>query len=390
MDAAALGGGSIATLTALRTRFGHRARWRGVGGFFAWWRRSLVSWLPPRWRIALGIDRGRILLQPDADAMQLRLQDGEGLRDLGHVPGLAEAGLDPLSSLLAPRLVDLPRWLLLPGAHALRRRLLLPAAAAERLRDVVSFEIDRQTPFAADAVAFDARLLGRREGDGQLDVELIAAPRAVLDAQFGLLGPMADGLAGVDVAGGDGAPLGVNLLPPAQRRRQLDPLRRWNWLFAGLGLLALGLALWTILQNREAAAAELERRANAEAKAAKTVSEQRQRLNDLVAGRAFLDQQRANRPTAVELLDELSRRLPDGTYLEKLAVEDDRLMLIGLSGEASSLVARLEGSRLWNSPALTGAVQPDPRTRLDRFTLTATLANGPATPTREAARGNAR
>ncbi|HVI25853.1 MAG TPA: PilN domain-containing protein [Xanthomonadaceae bacterium] len=377
-------------MTALRDRFGRRARWRGVGGFFAWWWRSLVAWLPPRWRVALGIDRGRVLLQADADAVQLRLQDGEGLRDLGHVPGLAEAGDDPLATLLAPRLADLPRWLLLPGARALRRRLQLPAAAAERLRDVVSFEIDRQTPFAADAVAFDARLLGRREGDGQLDVELVAVPRATLDAQLALLGPMADGLAGVDVAGGDGAPLGVNLLPPAQRSRQLDPLRRWNWLFAGLGLLALGLALWTVLQNREAAAAELERRANAEAESARAVSVQRQRLTGLVEGRVFLDRQRAQRPTAVEVLDELSRRLPDGTYLEKLAVEDNRLMLIGLSGEASSLVARLEGSRLWNSPALTGTVQPDPRTRLDRFTLTATLANGPATPARNTADGKPR
>ncbi|NUS37665.1 MAG: general secretion pathway protein GspL, partial [Lysobacter sp.] len=215
----------------LRDRFGRRAvRWHGAGGFFAWWWRSLVAWLPPRWRVALGIDRGRLLLQPDADAVQLRLRDGEGVRDLGHVPGLAEAGPDPLASLLSPRLADLPRWLLLPGARALRRRLVLPAAAAERLRDVVSFEIDRQTPFAADAVAFDARLLGRREGDGQLDVELVAVPRPVLDAQLGLLGPLADTLAGVDVAGADGAPLGVNLLPPAPRRRQVDPWRRWNWL----------------------------------------------------------------------------------------------------------------------------------------------------------------
>ena len=52
----------------------------------------------------------------------------------------------------------------------------------------------------------------------------------------------------------------------------------------------------------------------------------------------------------------------------------DRLTLIGLSSEASSLVGRLEGSKLWRAPALTGALQPDPRSRRDRFTLTADLA----------------
>ncbi|MGN6513145.1 MAG: PilN domain-containing protein [Lysobacteraceae bacterium] len=364
---------------ALRSRFGAGlGRWRGAGGFVAWWWRSLVAWLPRRWRVALGIERGRLLLQPDPDAVQLRLQDGEGLRDLGHVPGLADAGPDALAALLAPRLADLPRWLLLPGARALRRRLVLPAAAADRLRDVVSFEIDRQTPFAADAVAFDARLLGRRDSDGQLDVELVAVPRAALDAQQGLLGSLADNLAGVDVAGSDGLPLGVNLLPPALRRRQVDPWRRWNWLLAGVALLALVLALWTLLQNRRAAADALQQATDREVASAKRVSQQRQQLVALVEGRAFLDRQRAGRPTAVELLDELTRRLPDGTYLEKFAIEDNRMLLIGLSNEASALVGRLEGSKLWRAPALTGAVQPDPRTKKDRFTLTADLALSPA------------
>jgi general secretion pathway protein L len=76
-------------------------------------------------------------------------------------------------------------------------------------------------------------------------------------------------------------------------------------------------------------------------------------------------------------MDELSRRLPDATYLEKLAVEDDRLTLIGLSSDASALVPQLEGSPLWISPALTGALQPDPRTHRDRFTLMANIAVKP-------------
>jgi len=76
--------------------------------------------------------------------------------------------------------------------------------------------------------------------------------------------------------------------------------------------------------------------------------------------------------------DELARRLPDGTYLEKLSIEGDRILLIGLSREASALVGQLQGSPLWTSPALAGALQPDPRSRMDRFTLTATVATAPA------------
>src|SRR5690606_29065584 len=127
-------------------------------------------------------------------------------------------------------------WLLLPAATSLSRRISLPASASDRLRDVVGFEIDRQTPFTADAVAYDARVLGRRESDGQLDVELVVVPRQVMEDQQAALGPLATGLAGIDVAGAGAAPLGVNLLPPAQRRQRRDPAVVWNM---GLALVAL-------------------------------------------------------------------------------------------------------------------------------------------------------
>jgi general secretion pathway protein L len=75
------------------------------------------------------------------------------------------------------------------------------------------------------------------------------------------------------------------------------------------------------------------------------------------------------------VIDELSRRLPDNTYLEKLSLEDQRMMLIGLSSEAPALISRLQGAPYWRSPALAGALQPDPTSGRDRFTLTAELQN---------------
>ena len=122
---------------------------------------------------------------------------------------------------------------------------------------------------------------------------------------------------------------------------------------------------------------------------ARRVAAQRQQLVSLIEGQAFLDNARRARPAAVEVIDELARRLPDGTYLEKLAIEEERLTLIGLSNEAPALIGRLQGSPLWRSPALTGALQPDPASGRDRFTLSADI--GPKAPaSKETARGNAR
>ncbi len=385
------------------------ARWSGADGFFAWWGRSLLSWLPRRLRLALGLDRGRLLLQPHGTGahaeVQLRLQDGEGVRDIASIPQASTAqgldaalgdasmhddamqddrrhgageDIDALGALLPPNLADLPRWLVLPAASGLRRRLVLPAAASDRLRDVVAFEIDRQTPFTADAVAFDARVLERRDSDGQIVVELVVVPSELLATQQRALGPLAANLAGIDVATNDGPPLDVNLLPPDQRRQQGDPWRLWNWVLGLVALVAVVAMLWQVLDNRDRAEQILQVQANREALQARKVSLQRQQLVNLVQGRAFLDQRRNNRPTSIEVLDALARRLPDNTYLEKLALEDDRMLLIGLSSEASALVGKLEGAKAWRSPALTGALQPDPRTGRDRFTMIADIAIQPA------------
>lgn len=377
----------------LRERFGRLGVRLGPGaggftrGFLAWWGQALASWLPLRVRLALGMDRGRLLLQVDGEAVELRLQQGSEVRDLANLPGLAGsiepdpmgavAGSvphDPLAPVLGPSIAGLPRWLLLPASTSLRRRMLLPAAAADRLRDVVGFEIDRQTPFSADAVAFDARVLGVRDSDGQLDVELVAVPLTALEPQLVALGPLAASLAGVDVAANDGVPLGVNLLPPSQRSRHGDPWRSWNAALAAVALIAIAGMLWQLLENRRTAAETFEQAIAQRAGPARRAAEQRQQLQGLIEGQAFLDQARAARPTAVEIIDELSRRLPDGTYLEKLAIEEERLTLLGLSNEAAALVGRLQGSELWRLPALAGALQPDPATGRDRFTLTAELA----------------
>lgn len=365
----------------------------GAGGFFSWWGRNLAAWLPAGVRRVLGFDRGRLLLQLQGEAVQLRLQQGGELRDLGAVPQLALAGdetigvpVDPLAPLLPTRIADLPRWLLLPAAAALRRRLTLPAAAADRLRDVVGFEIDRQTPFTADTVAFDARVLSRRDADGMLDAELVVVPRQRLEPQLAALGPLAQTLAGMDVCAANGEPVGINLLAPAQRRRHGDPFRYWNLGLMAVALVAVAATMWQLLANRRAAADALEARIAAHATQARAAATQRQALIDLIEGQAFLDRQRAQRPTAVEVMDELTRRLPDSTYLEKLAIEENSLLMIGLSREAPSLVQRLQGSPLWRAPSLTGALMPDPASGRDRFTLTAELGTAAPAPARPAPR----
>src|SRR5690554_1374944 len=367
----------IAARTSLRQHLGRVAGGRfapGFGGFWRWWGRALASWLPARMRAVLELDGRRLLLRDAGGELQVSLEHGGQARELLRLPWQADgAGEDPLQGLLPPALAALPRWLVLPAGAALRRPMRVPAAAGDRLRDVLGFEIDRQTPFTADEVRHDARVTGRRS-DGQLEVELVVVPRPVCDAAIARVGGAAAGLAGIDLADAADEPLEVNLLPVASRHRRADPWRRWNLALAALAVVAVASAMWMVLENRRAAADGFEQASLERIARAREASDQRREVADHIEGMQYLAGLRAERPTMVEILDELSRRLPDNSFLEKLSVENDRLLLIGQSTEASALVRELGDSPLWRSPALAGALQQDPRSRRDRFTLTAELA----------------
>lgn len=353
--------------------------WPGASGFWAWWTQALASWLPLRMRKLFGLASERLLLHAAPDGgLRLTLEHEGDARALGQVPAPDDAFAgDPLERLLSPRVAELPRWLVLPAAAGLRRRLSLPVAAESRLREVLGFEVDRQTPFTSGEVQYDARVVGRG-GNGQIEAELVVVPTPVLEAALAALGPLRETLTGADLSAADGRTLGVNLLPGAERRRRIDPWRRWRLAASALALLATIAGMWQMLANRAASASAFESEVATRAELARGAAAEKRRLLDLVEGMAFLQATRAGRPTTVEILDELSRKLPDSTSLEKLSIEGERILLIGYSSEASSLVKRLEDSTLWRSPALTGALQPDPRSGRDRFTLTAELAVSPA------------
>ncbi|MCO5054836.1 PilN domain-containing protein [Thermomonas sp.] len=372
---------AAASFTASGARLG-----TGLRGFFGWWGAGLAQWLPTRVRAVLAARGDRLLLVPRGDELLLQRWHEGQVKELTALPLPLPADRDALDGVLREPLAELPRWLLLPAAQGLRRPLTLPAATRERLRAVLGFEIERQTPFAADAVLFDGRLLGERP-DGSLQAELVVVPRQRFDAVGARLGGLGARLAGIDLADAEGRALGVNLLAPAQRFRRADP---WRWLNLGLGvvaLLALLLGLHQLLNNRRAAAAELKATIAQRQTQAQGISAARQRVVDSVEGETFLRALRNDKPASVEVMEALSQRIPDGTYLEKLAIEGNQLTLVGLSNQAAALVGQLEGAPQWTSAALSGALQADPRSRLDRFTMIAQLAktNAAAAPAPAAA-----
>jgi general secretion pathway protein L len=346
---------------------------------------TLVALLPARLRRQLGVRYRQLHLSIEGDELQLRAVNDEQLSLIGMVPLDDPILLDQLRSRLDENAGSVPRWLLLDSNKVLRPVLTVPASAEPRLREVMAHEIDRQTPFALDQVNFEPRLLSRDSVTRQMRVELVVLPKARLDATLARLGPMAVGLAGIDVVESNGERLGVNLLSLPGRIARHDRARKLNRWLASITIALLLVSMWIALGNRREAVGLYAERLSAATAQARDVRKLRNALDASVRASSFLDKQRTQHATVLEVLADLTKRIPDTTSLEKISVNGGAVVLIGQSQQASAMVGLLQDSPLIKTPTLTGSVQTDPRTGKERFTLTAVVSGS----TREEESANA-
>lgn len=338
--------------------------------FLRWWRAELETLLPSRvrdwrarrqWRLDVRLAQGGL-------SLELRSGDGEAVSEYVALDPEGE-GIAALEGKLADRRAPVRRWLLLQPDRVLRPRLDLPKEAAPRLAQMLVHEIDRLTPFSADQVFFDHRLDG--PADGRLAVELVVLPRHELDAALARLSGL--GLDGVDVCDMNGQPLGVNLLPHDRRLPRRDPWMRVDLALAAAMSVLIAALLWNVLDRHRAAATTLRQDIATLRAGAETAMRLRDGLTGSLQAANFLGRRSAEQPALAELLADLTRRLPDDTWLEHLGLEGGRLTLEGQSADAAALVSGLQASPQLREVSLGNVVRVDARGDRDRFTLTATV-----------------
>ena len=359
-------------LARLRTRLAKTPLPR----FFAWWGSQLVACLPEHWRKRLAGSSEALLLELRERELVVWRERGGNASEFGRIDlGLpAEAQAEEFRRLRARIENPSVRSLfVIPGTRALMRGLTLPSAAEENLRQVLSFEMDRQTPFKADQVYFDSRIAARDAAARNMRVDLVVMPRAQLDPEINAIAGGAIELDGVDIWRGEpgSGRHQINLLPVERRARRRDMRLPLNLGLAALALVLLVINMSESLTNR-AAAVETMRSEVAKVEAeARQVSALRKTLQDSINGANFLSDKKRNGPVVIALLDDLARRLNDETYLERVSIENNQIQLQGQSKEAAGLIGVLAASPFLANPKFEGQIQPDPRSGKDRFTISA-------------------
>lgn len=350
------------------------ANW--IGRFFDWWFTELSGMVPAGLRRFLVPGPRLLAVYIEEERILLRRWEGRKYRDLGP-DHQEQAGEDLGNKLSHLRRKGAELVLCLPRHHALNKELKLPALAPLELRRALYYQIDRQTPFPAADTYFDSSLIGNE--DGHTDVLLVAVPKKTVDrelARFAGQDIIFDRIAIGD--GSDDEPPLLDLKPGLDERevrRDLGRIVNFAATAAACGLLvATGHHAFS---ERRAAAETLAARVAEARNAANEAADLEQQIVDLRSNLTFLSDKKRNQPMSLSVLHELTRILPDHTWLSELRRQDRDIHVAGYSAAAADLIAVIEGSQMFIEPRFQSPVTLDAASGKERFNLTCRLAGPP-------------
>ena len=360
-----------------------RYRTSPLAEFIGWWGRELYGMVPLRWRQRLIAPRPQLWLVVEGDDNHLQIWRGgpepEYLDTFGagedagllrtrwqnHEAGFRE-GKPEVSVLLPPDLV-------------LEAPVDLPLAVESNLGPAVSYQLDQLTPFRADQVWHDFRVLERETDSGRLKLDLRLVPRnrvsPVLErlAAIGIRPHVLDSAAEMPLADRSPDKAGFNLLPPEQRRVYADRRVRLNWALALAVVLVLALVMGQSLYLRGQGIEKLQAEiAVLRAEAEQVMTLQRE-LEDALDAANFLAEHRREQPVVMHVLDEITRVLPNDLWLEQVQIRGEELTMSGMGNGSQRLIELVNGSTLFSDTEIRGQVRIDPNTGQERFNAHATI-----------------
>jgi len=361
-----------------------------VKKFFRWWLRELEFLVPEKLSQWVFEKQSFIIVRPEGNRLALTYviaregvyaasQSGTGAAD-GQVEPLAVLERDALGiaqykALLArdERLAKANLILRLTGQEAIQKELALPAAAKENLSQVVSYELDRYTPFKAEQVYFAVKPLAGEHEPGQIRVMLVLTPREILDALYEDLKAMGMLPLFVDY---EAAPNdlehrydGYNLLPEEMREKTATtPRLIYMGLIAAACLLlgaVLVLPVWFEYQTVNA----LQEKIGTIEKDAKGVKALQQEIDAMVDETKLLIAEKNAAPAVVDMLNTLSTLMKDDTWVSYLQYSDGHLQVQGESPAASALLGVLEDSEIFTNARFVSPVTQDKTSGQERFQI---------------------
>lgn len=351
---------------------------------FQWWTSELASLTP-------GLGAGSPLSPYSASAADvivnldakgalhsvIQMKRGQLKRGLAtaapdDTPGEASvmATLERLGQWRSGSRAGLSVCIRLPYSACYERHVDIPVTARRQAASILTLDFERSTPFKLSDVFVSHMLAPSAVRKGWLSASQFVVKRKLTENAIARIEDLGLKAACMDCWSSDGkSSLPLNFLSTPELTGVPASSRRPVLLMTVLALMLAGSAAWIGLSHREAALQNLEEQVSAaRGKAEKLHAEQsaadtaRSQVN---AVRVL----KSSRSPAVEIVNELTRLLPDDVILSDLKIEEDTVDFAGLAKSSAALIPVLERAGMFKDAALTSPVTFDANADKERFSM---------------------
>jgi len=260
--------------------------------------------------------------------------------------------------------------LIIPDEHFLAKKMAFPKAASSNLREVLSFEMSRKTPFTPEQTYFDYLLNEKNEDLDKVHLELFLVPRDRVDSVLSELNTWGVELNSIrSVSQYDNSRL--NLLSPEKRHQDNAHSDNALLILVATTCLLLVALLFAPIIKQQKGLTLLETEIVQQRKTAMRLQALRQDKEKILGQLQFLKNKRANEISSLKLIDEVTQIIPDDTWLTRFVMKAGELQLQGESSNASSLIQTLDSSAYFTKVQFRSPVTQNRSTGKDKFHLSA-------------------
>ncbi len=345
--------------------------------------RAVVGELIGEWRRELALFAGETIMGPlargneyvridvEAEEVRVNLVEGGTVQEIGRVPGTDESRAREISSLLAASEL-VPRGatdvaVQLSAGDVLRRRFELPAASRATLARAVPFELERLSPIEADKLYYDFIVLDSPRTKKQAELELRIVKRSTVDTATALAHAAGLKVGAIRLAG-DSREADWRSFPVDRSAWLRLKWQQWNVLALAAGACLLAMAVVVAAYLRGAAETDaLSAEVDAASDRAAVVHRLSHDIEDVRTQIEFpLAQKQA--PMLISILSEVTRVLPDGTWLTEFALDGNKGHIQGFSKSASDVVGQIDRSSMFANAQFMAPLQ-SAQNGMERFDL---------------------
>lgn len=275
----------------------------------------------------------------------------------------------------ARELAQLPRGqtLLRAGSgRSIVTRVALPAATSDVLPQVVRNKVESLAPWPISEVLWGHRLAGPPQG-GQLQVDVGIVARKTALALLGKVEATGLKIARFEIGHGNDVSDGIEIDIHGEERRQAmrDRVRMVMSVVIGAALL-VGAGGGYLAYRTAAETADIERSINTIQQVLRNKDGTGDASQKLAQANVLHMRKRETRP-ALELLNTLSKLVPDGIWLSSLEIDRKTVTIAGRGNQVPGVIATLESSDTFSDVNFASATQREAEAATDSFSISATV-----------------